>query len=71
MNKVEIGEFLMKRRKSLRTGQAELAKLSGVSVHALCNLENGTGNPTFDLLEKVSDTLGLEMIFVPKTMEPK
>ena len=71
MNKIEIGEFLVKRRKSLRVAQAELAKLSGVSVHALCNLENGVGNPTFELLEKVADTLGLEMTLAPKTMEPK
>ena len=71
MKKVEIGDFLEKRRKSLRVTQRGLARLCGISEHALSNLESGIGNPTFDLLENVADALGLEISLVPKTLEPK
>lgn len=69
MKKDEIGKYLERRRKSLKVNQRRLAEMCGVSEHALCNLENGVGNPTFDLLEKVADTLGLEISLAPRQME--
>lgn len=68
MKKYEIGRFIAERRKSLRVTQQELARLCGVSLHALCNLECGAGNPTFDLIKKVLDALGLEIQLRPKDM---
>ena len=65
----EIGLFITKRRKALRVNQRELASLCGVSEHALCNLERGTGNPTMRLVYSVADTLGLELKLVVKDME--
>ena len=69
MKKQEIGLFIAKRRKALRVKQRELAKLCGVSEHALCNLERGTGNPTLDIVTAVTDALGLELNLGVKVLE--
>lgn len=65
----EIGSFIVKRRKSLRVNQRELASLCGVSEHALCNLERGIGNPTLKLVFSVATALGLELKLDVKDME--
>lgn len=57
-NKKEIGQAIVERRDTLGVTQARLAKLSGVSVHTLSNLETGEGNVTLDTLRKVASTLG-------------
>lgn len=69
MKKSEIGKFVAERRKSLRVNQADMARICGISEHALCNFERGIGNPTFDLLETVIDALGLELKLQPKNKE--
>lgn len=69
MKKSEIGSFIEERRKALRVTQQNLAVLCGVSEHALCNLEQGIGNPTFEVLERVTDALGLEIRLAPKVLE--
>lgn len=56
-----IGRFLVERRKVLGVTQSEVAELSGISVHSLCNLESGKGNPTLKSLLAVADVLGLEL----------
>lgn len=61
MNIGEIGAYLVKRRKTLGISQRELAELSGISLHALSNLEGGDGNPTLASLLKVADTLGVKI----------
>ena len=61
MNKSEIGTAIAKRRDTLDITQARLAKLSGVSVHTLSNLETGEGNVTLDTLLKVADTVGFKV----------
>ena len=61
MNKKEIGKVIVERRDTLDITQARLAKLSGVSVHTLSNLETGDGNVTLDTLLKVADTVGFKV----------
>jgi len=61
MNKKEIGKAIVERRDTLQVTQARLAKLSGVSVHTLSNLETGEGNVTLDTLLKVTRTLGYKV----------
>lgn len=61
MNKEEIGLALVARRDELRITQARLARVSGVSVHTLSNLETGVGNVTLDTLLKVVTTLGFKV----------
>lgn len=61
MNKEEIGKAFAVRRETLDITQARLAKLSGVSVHTLSNLETARGNVTLDVLLKVAKTLGYKV----------
>ena len=61
MNKKEIGLALVARRNELRITQARLARVSGVSVHTLSNLETGVGNVMLDTLLKVVTTLGFKV----------
>ncbi len=61
MNKEEIGKAIVERRDELRITQARLARVSGLSVHTLSNLETGEGNVTLDTLLKVADTLGYKV----------
>ena len=59
MNIEEISDYVLRRRKTLKISQRELAELSGISLHSLSNLESGKGNPTLESLLKVADTLGV------------
>jgi len=61
MNKSEIAKAIVERRDTLQVSQARLAKLSGISVHTLSNLETGEGNVTLDTLLKVTQTLGYKI----------
>ncbi len=59
MKKEELFDRIRERRKVLGLDQAELARLSGISVHALINLETGKGSPTLRTLLAVCEVLGL------------
>ncbi len=61
MSDKRIGEAIKKRRKSLKITQPYLADLAKISVNTLYKIERGEGNPTFDVLEKIADVLGLEL----------
>ncbi len=61
MNKREIGEAIADRRHTLDITQARLAKLSGVSVHTISNIETGDGNITLDTMLKVASTIGYKV----------
>lgn len=65
MNKKEIGQAIAERRDTLDITQARLAKLSGISVHTLSNLETGRGNVTLDTLLKVSAIVGFQVRIGP------
>ena len=52
---------IVERRNTLDITQMRLAKLSGVSVHTLSNLETGEGNATLDTLLKVAETIGFKV----------
>lgn len=58
MNKKEIGRAMAERRMTLAISQTRLAKLAGVSVHTVSNLETGTGNVTLDNVLKLAGILG-------------
>lgn len=61
MNKQEIGKVIAERRDTLDITQIRLAKLSGISVHTLSNLETGEGNVTLDTLLKVAGIIGFKV----------
>lgn len=51
--------------------QAELAKKTGISLADIKKLENGTRNPSLNLLKKLADGMGatLKIEFIPKSNE--
>jgi len=59
MTQIEIGKQIRERRKELGLDQTTLAALAGVGINALGRMERGSGNPRFDVLYKVLNTLGL------------
>lgn len=61
MHDEELIEIIQKRRKTLQVTQEALAQLSGVGLRTLKQFESGKGNPTLLTLQKVADTLGLEV----------
>jgi y4mF family transcriptional regulator len=61
MNK-DIAKILKERRRLLGIDQKTLARISGVSVHALSDLETGKGNPTLATVLQVLNALGLTLM---------
>jgi transcriptional regulator with XRE-family HTH domain len=57
----EIGKSLKQRRKALKITQPNLAQLAKVATNTLYKIERGQANPTLDILEKITDVLGLEV----------
>lgn len=57
----EIIRTIKLRRESLQVTQETLAQLSGVGLRTLKQFESGKGNPTLITLQKLGDTLGLEL----------
>lgn len=63
----DIGAMIRDRRKELAITQPHLAEIAGVSVNTLSKLERGQGNPSLDMLNKLSEVLGLELHLSIKT----
>ena len=45
----------------LKITQRTLAELAGVGINTLTKIERNEGNPSLDVLERILDTLGLEL----------
>lgn len=61
MNIEKIGNFIKERRTSLNLTQEDLAELSKISARTIHLIEQGTGNPSFETLNNISEVLGLEV----------
>ena len=57
----EIGKNIRLRRKALRITQPHLAQLAKVATNTLYKIEKGQANPTLEIIEKITDVLGLEV----------
>lgn len=57
-----IGTTIKLRRKELGISQSILAELAEVSKNTIYKLERGISNPTLDIIEKITDVLGMELI---------
>jgi y4mF family transcriptional regulator len=57
----QFGETIRKRRKELKITQPHLAELAGISTNTLYKLERGQSNPSLEVLNKLSEVLGLEI----------
>jgi y4mF family transcriptional regulator len=61
MNRKKLGQLLKKRRNELGINQIDLSEISGVALHTISDIESGKGNPTFVLLMRILDVLGLDI----------
>jgi len=61
-----LGKTIRSRRKELNITQPHLAELAKVSTNTLYKLERGQGNPSLDVLNKLAEVLGLELILEVK-----
>lgn len=57
-----IGDAIKSRRKILRLKQEDLAEMSGIGIRTIHDVENGTGNPSFQTLAKIVEVLGLSIL---------
>ena len=57
----QLGEIVKIRRKELSITQPHLAELAKVSTNTLYKLERGQGNPSWDVLYKLAEVLGMEL----------
>jgi len=57
--KVEIGLKIKQRRKELGLEQVDLCGMAEIGSTTLSKLEQGKGNITLDVLEKLIEVLGL------------
>lgn len=57
----ELGKSIRLRRKALKITQPTLAQLAKVATNTLYKIERGQANPTMDIIEKITDVLGLEV----------
>ncbi len=58
----ELGESIRNRRKELRITQPHLSELAKVSTNTLYKLERGQGNPSLEVLNKLAEVLGMELV---------
>ena len=65
---MEYSEFVKKVRKQLNYTQKELAERTGINQADISKLENGTRNPSINLLKRLAEGMGmvLKIEFVPK-----
>lgn len=57
----KLGQLLKNRRNELRINQIDLSEISGVALHTISDIESGKGNPTFTILKRILDVLGLDI----------
>lgn len=63
-----IGEQIRLRRKELKITQPDLAAIADISVNTLYKIERGQANPTIEVLGKILDVLGLEIVIGVKQL---
>ncbi|MBL0310470.1 MAG: helix-turn-helix transcriptional regulator [Bacteroidetes bacterium] len=64
-----FGETIKIRRKELGITQPHLAELAKVSTNTLYKLERGQGNPSLDVLNKLAEVLGMELVMEVKRVK--
>jgi y4mF family transcriptional regulator len=61
-----LGQTIKNRRKELKITQPHLAELAEISTNTLYKLEKGQGNPSLDILNKLTEVLGMEVLIQVK-----
>ncbi len=63
-----LGKTIRDRRKELNITQPNLAELANISINTLYKLERGACNPSIEVLNKLADVLGMEIILEVKSI---
>ncbi len=58
----KIGLSIKQRRKVLKITQPHLAELAQISVNTLYKIERGQANPSLDVLSRLAEILGMEIV---------
>jgi y4mF family transcriptional regulator len=58
----ELGNIIKTRRKELGISQPHLAELAGISINTLYKLERGYSNPSLEVINKLAEVLGFEIL---------
>lgn len=69
MNRRKLGQLLKSRRNELGINQIDLSEISGVALHTISDIESGKGNPTLQVINKICDILGMELMIQVKGKE--
>lgn len=70
MNAEVLGQRIRERRKELRITQQALSEISGVSLHTISDVEGGIGNPTLQVIGRLTEPLGLELRLGVRGLDP-
>ena len=62
----EMCQKIKERRHTLGITQPDLAEMAGISKNTLYKIETGQANPTFKVLNKIADILGMEITMTIK-----
>ena len=70
---MDVIRAIVEARTSQNLTQKELAERTGINQADISKLENGTRNPSVNLLKRLADGMGmmLKIEFVPKTKQTK
>ncbi len=66
MHTEELANNIKSRRKILEISQNDLSEMSGIGLRTLKEIERGKGNPTLEVLNKLAEVLGLELLLTIK-----
>ena len=63
---MRYGNLIKERRAELGLTQQDLSDYTGLSVRIIKSIESEKGNPSLSTLERIADTLGLEIVIKVK-----
>ena len=63
---MKYGDLIKERRSILGLTQQELSDYCGLSVRLIKSIESEKGNPSLKTMEKIAETLGLELVLKVK-----
>ena len=66
---MECGKLIKERRAVLGLTQQDLSDYTGLSVRIIKSIEADKGNPSLKTVEKIAETLGLELILKVKGVD--
>ena len=67
LESMTLSEAMKSRRKALSMTQNDLARLSGVGIATIKDIERGVANPALSNILKILDALGMEITYKVRT----